>query len=60
MNVDQWSLWKRALTLNVLGGIGVLIGFKFANARLSPDYAALIAVFTLFAISDCSCWIAWS
>jgi hypothetical protein len=47
MNFDQWSVWKRAFIVNVLGVIGVALGFTSSEVKLSPAYTVPIAVFTL-------------
>jgi lysylphosphatidylglycerol synthetase-like protein (DUF2156 family) len=44
---DNWPVWKRALTLNVLGLAGVAIGFASSDVKLSPELCVPIAVFTL-------------
>lgn len=38
MTFDSWPVWKRALTLNVLGLAGVAIGFASSDVKLSPEF----------------------
>lgn len=47
MNFDQWALWKRALVLNLLGAIAVVIGFASSDAKLSLKFYVAIALITL-------------
>jgi len=47
MNFDQWALWKRALVINVLGTIGVVIGFASSDAKLSRNFDVAIALILL-------------
>jgi len=47
MAFDDWPLWKRALTLNMVGVVGVAIGFASSDVKLSPKFCVPIAVFSL-------------
>jgi Na+/melibiose symporter-like transporter len=47
LNFDQWSTWKRALVLNVLGAVGVAAGFAWSGAKLPPKYSVPVIVFIL-------------
>lgn len=47
MMFDDWPLWKRAVTSNIIGVAGGAIGFASVNVKLSPSLCVPIAVFTL-------------
>jgi hypothetical protein len=47
MEFDDWPLWKRALTTNMIGVAGAAIGFASVNVKLSAGLCVPIAVFTL-------------
>lgn len=51
MVFDDWSPWKRAATLNIIGVAGLAIGFASTDVRLSPSLDVPIAVFTLAGIN---------
>lgn len=46
MKFDDWSLPKRAVALNLVGTLGIGIGF-LTGTNLPPGYYAYIGVFTL-------------
>lgn len=47
MTFDTWPLWKRAITINVLGLGGVGMGFASSDIKLSPELCTPVLVFTL-------------